>query len=147
MKSKYILRDEKVDLVDEAESALPSPMLAGDCSLSSLRYSVIERSSCHQEGRSDLAFPVLRSNKNERLPRCARLLVIARDEAISPFLSCDQTNKRDCHAALAMTKLRVATPRGCLDKIQERLPRCARNDSGLSSRGTKRSRLFERASQ
>ncbi len=148
MKSKYILRDEKVDLVDDAESALPPPMLAGDCSLLSLDYSVIAQLRCHREGRSDLAF-FGRANQKERLPRCARLLVIAR-------LICHREGRSD----LAFSGLA---------KQKERLPRCARNDSrviareeaishflggqnkkrdcrvalaSLSSRGTKRSRFF-----
>ena len=77
------------------------PMLAGDCSLLSLIYSVTARLCCHREGRSDLAF-FGRAKQKERLPRCARLLVIARDKAISFFWG-GQNKKRDCRIALAMT--------------------------------------------
>ena len=93
---------------------------------------------CHREGRSDLAF-LSGQAKKERLPRCARndSRVIARDEAISPFPSCDQTKMRDCRAALASLSSR-GTKRSRLSRPainqKERLPRYARNDRRVIAR-------------
>ena len=133
-------RDHHVIRRDEAISPFPS------CDQTKMRDCRAALASLSSRGtkRSRLFCPAIKQIREIatlRSPPCHR-----EERSDLAFLS-GQAKKRDCHAALAMTKLRVATPRGCLDKIQERLPRCARNDSGLSSRGTKRSRLFERASQ
>ena len=127
--------------------------------------------SCHREERGDLAFPKLANIKERLLRRLAMTILLSsrgtkrsrfsragkqRKERLPRFARNDKTlqarndkntpthnsQKRDCRAALAMTKdCRLATPQGGFDKIQ---PRFAHDDKNTADSKQPKERLLRR---